>query len=478
MSSPIIVWFRQDLRLKDNPALLRACEDGAPIIPLYILEDEDADKRKIGGAARWWLHHSLQSLNTSLDDHLYFQSGAAADVLDKLVKQTNAKAVFWNRCYEPWRINRDKQIKQTLQDNDIDVQSFNASLLWEPWTNLKKDKTPYRVFTPFYKKGCLEQNGAPPEAESAPSKIQYADMPKNNATLDGLSLMPSIKWYGGMESEWTPGEDGAQKRLDAFLDAGLDYYKEGRNHPAKENVSRLSPHLHWGEISPREVWHRSAQIAHSEGLENDGQTFASELGWREFSYHLLYHFPTITWENMNQRFNNFGWNAQESDDLAAWRNGQTGYPLVDAGMRELYETGYMHNRVRMIVGSFLVKNLLTHWHRGEEWFWDTLVDADEASNSASWQWIAGCGMDAAPYFRIFNPILQSEKFDKKGDYIRRFVPELKKMPDKHIHAPWNAPDNVLEYAGVTLGETYPKPIVDHSKARERALEMYQQSKSA
>ena len=278
-------------------------------------------------------------------------------------------------------------------------------------------------------------------------------------------------------SHWTISEDGAQKRLQDFLNNGLSHYKKGRDHPAADSTSRLSPYLHFGQISPNTAWYAAKEHGTAKGWTSDRDHFLSELAWREFSYSLLYHFPSIPWENLQEKFNAFPWKSQESNDLKNWQQGKTGYPIVDAGMRQLWETGYMHNRVRMIVGSFLVKNMLTHWHRGEEWFWDCLVDADLANNSASWQWIAGCGADAAPYFRIFNPILQSKKFDENGDYIRHFVPELKDMPAKHIHAPWEAPDEVLEQAGIALGKDYPAPMMDHGEARERALEAFQSTKS-
>lgn len=477
--SPIIVWFRQDLRLSDNPALHAAYETGKPVIPVYILDDENAKEWKMGGASRWWLHHSLGSLNKDLSDHLVLEKGNATKIIPELLKQTNADTVYWNRCYEPWRIDRDKKIKNALEEKSIEVKSFNGSLLWEPWNVLKQDKTPYKVFTPYYKKGCL--NAKPPrEPLERPKRLTYGQTDNLGMSLDDLNLLPQKpepRWDTKMEKHWTISEEGAQKRLKDFLDDGLQHYKEGRDHPAQTNTSRLSPYLHFGQISPNTAWYTAQERGTVEGWENDRDHFLSELGWREFSYSLLYHFPTITWENLQKRFNDFPWQTQESDEIQAWQKGLTGYPIVDAGMRQLWETGYMHNRVRMIVGSFLVKNMLTHWHQGEQWFWDCLVDADLASNSASWQWIAGCGADAAPYFRIFNPILQSEKFDKNGEYIREFVPELKDMPSKHIHAPWKAPEDVLKEAGITLGKDYPEPMMDHSVARDRALDAFKSTKS-
>lgn len=461
-NSPIILWFRQDLRLRDNPVLIAAHETGRPIIPLYILDDHNSGEWKTGGASRWWLHQSLKALNASLDHTMVFKAGDPISVLTDTMKETGANDVYWNRCYEPWRITRDKKIKETLNS----TKSFNGSLLFEPHTVLKDDGTPYKVFTPFYKKGCLGRAPEPRVPHEEPKNLNlYRD---NNTTIDDLNLMPNIKWYEQMEQEWQPGEDGAQKRLKSFIKEGLNGYKEGRNIPSGINVSRLSPHLHFGEISPNEAWYAAQEEMVAQKCEKDGEHFMSELGWREFSNSLLYHFPELPRHNLQRKFDTFPW-ASDDKALLAWQKGKTGYPIVDAGMRELWQTGYMHNRVRMIVGSFLVKNLLLHWHHGEEWFWDTLLDADLANNSASWQWIAGCGADAAPYFRIFNPVTQGQKFDPDGKYVRRFVPELTKVPDKFLHNPWEAPDNVLQYAGVRLGRTYPKPIVDLKESRERAL---------
>lgn len=468
-----IVWFRQDLRLKDNPALIHAVENGYNIIPLYILDDENAGAWKRGGASRWWLYKSLQALNESMDGNMVFRSGKADEILPELVEDSGALAVFWNRCYEPWRISRDERIKTDLKENKIETKSFNGSLLWEPWEISKDDGTPYKVFTPFYRKGCLKHS-EPAQAKPAPSNISYADSSPRYSETD-LDLLPKIQWYRSMEQVWTPGEKGAQARLHDFIENGLKGYKEDRNRPDLENVSRLSPFLQNGEISPRDVWH----VARTKGMdlapEKDVDHFCSELGWREFSYSLLYYNPDLKREPIQKKFENFPWDTNDNA-LEAWQKGQTGIPIVDAGMRQLYETGWMHNRVRMIVGSLLVKNLLLHWHHGEEWFWDTLVDADYANNSASWQWIAGCGADAAPYFRIFNCVTQGEKFDPNGDYIRQYVPELKDLPTKHLYAPWDAPPLVLKEAGITLGQDYPEPIVDLKGSRDRALEAFQSLK--
>lgn len=470
-ASPIIIWFRQDLRRHDNPALHAACNQGCPVIPVYILDDDNAGDWPIGDASRWWLHESLKKLDESLSGHLHLRRGDAKTILPQLVRETGASAVYRNRCYEPWRLKRDNTIEQDLQKQDIEVKSFNASLLFEPWTTLKDDGTPYRVFTPFYQKGCLKKNGEPDKPLPAPERLTYDPSPKCKTELDDLGLLPKSNWHEKIAKHWQPGEDGAQKRFNTFLESGLRNYKENRNRPDLENVSRLSPHLHYGEISARAIWHRTKIVMQAEGLEKDGETFLSELGWREFSYSLLYHFPDLPHQNLQKKFDHFPW-REDNEALKRWQRGQTGYPVVDAGMRELWQTGYMHNRVRMIVGSFLIKDLLLHWHHGKEWFWDTLVDADLANNSASWQWIAGCGADAAPYFRIFNPVTQGRKFDPNGDYVRRYVPELANMPDKYLHAPWEAPEDIRAKID------YPDPVVDHKEAREKALAAFQKTKDA
>lgn len=470
-SAPSIVWFRQDLRRSDNPALSAAEKAEGPVLSVYILDDENAGDWRYGAASRVWLHHSLTALNKSLGGHLYIAKGKADEILPKLAKKIGAQGVYWNRCYEPWRIARDKKIKESLADLDIDAHSFNGSLLWEPWEIKKNDGTPYKVFTPFYRKGCLS---APPPREPlpAPARITYAAAP-DSLSVDDLDLLPpksEPRWDKPMIDHWTISEDGAQSRLHDFIDDGLKGYKEGRNVPAQDNVSRLSPYLRFGEISPNQAWYAVRHAGERHHWHTDVDTFCSELGWREFSYSLLYHNPKLKWENLQPRFNDFPWKTQDSNNLHAWQRGQTGYPIVDAAMRELWQTGYMHNRCRMIVGSFLVKNLLIHWHRGEEWFWDCLFDADAANNSASWQWIAGCGADAAPYFRVFNPVLQGEKFDPDGTYVREFIPELKDMPDKYLHKPWTAPKDIREQFD------YPAPIVDLGESRDRALEAFKQTR--
>ena len=473
MSKGIAIhWFRQDLRITDNPSLETAAEFDA-VLPIYILDDENSQEFKMGSASRWWLHNSLQSLNESLDGKLSIYSQNPKIVIQELLEKYEVKAVFWNRCYEPWRIDRDIDIKAYLDDKNIENKSFNSHLLWEPWEISKDDGTPYRVFTPYYKKGCL--NAEEPRLPSKNIEIDTIFYDQDSEQIDTLDLLPRINWYSQIQEVWKPGEDGAQKRLDQFLEEGLLDYKEGRNFPFKENVSRLSPHLHFGEISPNEVWYQAKTKESVPGIQKSLEHFLSELGWREFSYYLLYHFPSLPKQNFQAKFNKFPWIKNESF-LESWQKGETGYPIVDAGMRELWQTGYMHNRLRMVVGSFLVKNLLIDWREGEDWFWDCLVDADLASNSAGWQWVAGSGADAAPYFRIFNPVTQGLKFDPEGEYTKQYVPELKLLPNKFLFSPWEAPKEILEKAGIELGKDYPEPIVDLKYSRELALEAFGKTK--
>ena len=467
----VIMWFRQDLRLADNPALVAACRQGR-VVPVYIFDDMNAGDWLPGAASRWWLHQSLTSLAASLDNRLLVLRGDPRKLIPELVRQYQAGAVFWNRCYEPWQMQRDQQIKKQLGDQGIPAYSSKASLLWEPWEVHKQDGTPYRVFTPFYRNGCLGQ----PEPRlplPAPDLLRLAG--ESHTDVGSLDLMPSINWYESLASRWTSGEAGASTALQRFLEQGLQQYKKGRDFPALKAVSRLSPYLHHGEISPFQVWHAAKQFDTTARAEEQTEHFIRELVWREFSCHLLYHFPHLTRQNLQPRFDRFPWRDDEPA-LRRWQHGMTGYPIVDAGMRELWQTGYMHNRVRMIVASFLVKNLMIHWHRGEDWFWDCLVDADLASNSASWQWVAGCGADAAPYFRIFNPVTQGGKFDPHGEYVRSYIPEIAALPDRWLHDPSSAPAAILEQAGIVLDQHYPRAMVDLRDSRERALAAYQSIK--
>jgi deoxyribodipyrimidine photo-lyase len=465
-SIPIIVWFRQDLRVSDNPALSAAVATGRPVIPLYILDQDSNDLRPMGGASLWWLHGSLESLSHDLHDvgsSLILRKGAAKDTLTQLIAETGADTIYWNRCYEPGAIARDKAIKSALQDDGLDAESFNGSLLYEPWEIRTKQDKPYRVFTPFYR--MVLSQGAPAPPLPKPTCIVPCKVRPQSDCLDDWSLQPTQpNWAAGFSKHWSPGESGAHVLLSGFLDDDVTAYKAERDFPGIAATSRLSPHLHFGDISPRQIWSAAAAVEPSAGSE----TFLKEVVWREFGYHLLYYNPAMPTAPLQTKFKDFPWTKNDSH-LVAWQTGQTGYPIIDAGMRELWATGTMHNRVRMVVASFLVKHLLIHWREGEAWFWDTLLDADLASNSANWQWVSGCGADATPYFRIFNPIIQGEKFDADGDYVRRWVPEISGVPNKYIHKPWNAGDEALKDAGVSLGETYPHPIVDHKIAREKAL---------
>ncbi len=460
-----VVWFRQDLRITDNPALKKAADLGK-VLPIYILDDMNDAVFNMGEASKVWLYHALQDLNKSLSGHLQCFSGDSKKILLSLCEEYDVAGVHWNRCYEPWRISCDEDIKQSFKESSISVHSYNGSLLWEPWDILKADKTPYRVFTPYFNRGCLQAE-SPRKPIARAKKIIFCKDKLNSISIDDLGLLPEIVWYDSIESHWDISEQGAVKGLDKFLENGLSDYKVGRDFPGKQHVSRLSPYLHFGQISPHQVWYAASRCGSDENMEY----FLRELGWREFSYSLLYHFPTLPSENFQTKFNQFPWCDNETL-LKAWQMGQTGYPIVDAGMRELWQTGYMHNRVRMIVGSFLVKNLLLHWRHGAAWFWNCLVDADLANNSASWQWVAGCGADAAPYFRIFNPMTQGEKFDPDGEYTRHYVPELKAVPDKYLFKPWLASSELLNNAGVVIGKDYPHPIVDIKESRLKALEVF------
>lgn len=472
--SPSIVWLRNDLRLADNPAIDATIASGSPPLFVYIFH-ESGDVRALGGASRWWLHHSLAALAAGLEKiggRLDILRGDPAKLLPDLATAFNAKHVMWTRRYDADGITVDTQIKSRLTALGIAAESFNGLLLHEPWTVKTKTGGPFRVFTPFWR-ACL---ALPPPADPLRAPGQLASVPWNRRAppriaLDDLGLLPTKPdWTGGLRDEWTPGEAGAKERLVDFLDDALPHYADERDLPSRPSTSRLSPHLAFGEISPRQIWHAAQHVAaKSAAAARNVDKFLSEIGWREFSYHLLFYNPDLPQKNFQQRFDDFPWRAAADKDLRAWQKGKTGYPIVDAGMRELWQTGFMHNRVRMIVASFLIKHLMIDWREGERWFWDTLVDADPANNAASWQWVAGSGADAAPFFRIFNPILQGEKFDPDGAYVRRFVPELAECPSDFIHKPWLAPEAVLNKAGIKLGESYPAPIVDHARARERAL---------
>ena len=475
-----LLWFSRDLRLTDNPALAAAIARGGPIVPVFVLDDPDAGKWAPGGASRWWLHGSLSALDDSLRQRgnaLVLRQGPAEIVINQLLDQTGADAVYWNRRYEPWATARGERLKTALRNRGIEARSFNSALIREPWTVTTQKGEPYRVFTPFWK--TLRATDVPEPASAAPKQIPGPVTAPESELLSSWALRPTAPdWAGGMHAMWTPGEAGGQARLDDFA-AGTAYdYRDTRNIPGVAGTSRLSPHLHFGEIGPRQIWRSittQALARTGNPMPSGVEAYLSEIAWREFSYHLLFHFPTLPEAPLRPEFAQFPW-AENAEGLAAWQRGLTGYPIVDAGMRELWSTGWMHNRVRMIVASFLIKDLLLHWCVGEKWFWDTLVDADLASNAAGWQWVAGCGADAAPYFRVFNPSLQGAKFDPNGDYVRRWVPEIAKLPNSLLHSPWEARPIELADAGIILGRTYPAPIVDHNGARQRALEAFKRIK--
>jgi deoxyribodipyrimidine photo-lyase len=466
--APVIWWIRQDLRLTDNAALEAAVAAGGPVIPLYVLDDEAAGAWAPGGASRWWLHHSLASLAAALrarGARLILRRGRAEEVLPAVAAETGARVVHAGRLYEPWARARDKRVAAALAERGIAIEGARTALLFEPWEIRTKTGGPYGVYTPF-SRACFAAP-APAQPRPAPARIPSPAAHPASEDLDAWGLLPTRPdWAGGLRETWTPGEEGAAARLSAFTARALARYDETRNRPDLLGTSRLSPHLHWGEVSPAAVWHAALAAGAARGAATE--TFLKELLWREFSHHLLWHRPEMPEEALKPAFSLFPW-RNDSTALAAWQKGRTGYPIVDAGMRQLWQTGWMHNRVRMITASFLVKHLLLPWQAGEAWFWDTLVDADLAVNSASWQWVAGSGADAAPYFRIFNPVLQGEKFDPDGTYVRRYVPELAKLPPSVIHRPWEAPPVLLAGAGVRLGQTYPAPIVEHGAARARAL---------
>jgi deoxyribodipyrimidine photo-lyase len=466
---PIILWFRQDLRLADNPSLDWAVKSLRPIIPIYVLDANIS----IGEASKWWLHNSLEELNKSLDDKLNFFIGNPEEIIAQIIREINVSEIVWNRCYEPDTIKRDAEIKVSLKSKNILVKSFNSTLLLEPLETVKEDKTNYKIFTPFYKKNYASGNPKIRLPLAKPSNLNLLKI--KSVALAELSLIPKINWYKNFKKLWQPGEYGANIAFNEFLQTGLKNYKELRNRPDLEHSSRLSPHLHFGEISPNAIWLRVRSYLEKNNYDIDAEHFLSELVWREFSYSLLYFFPDLPTKNLQSSFDNFPW-QNNNDLLKKWQKGKTGYPIVDAGMRELWQTGFMHNRVRMIVASFLVKHLLIDRRYRAEWFNDCLVDADLANNSASWQWVAGSGADAAPYFRIFNPILQGQKFDPEGAYTKKFVPELKNLPVKYLFAPWLASENILSRHNIKLGIDYPEPIVDHTQARQRALEAYAEIK--
>jgi deoxyribodipyrimidine photo-lyase len=475
-----LLWLRDDLRLADNLAL-QAVQSAQTLLIVFI-EEKGSGLRPLGGACRWWRHHALEALQAEIEAKggtLILLRGAAKVLIPHLAKTLAIECVTWNRRYGAVERALDGEIKAELKAQGIASFSFNGALLREPWEVTTQAGGPMRVFTPFWKAARLL--GEPAQPVPAPDRLPsgaalLAELDAAPLALETLNLLPKTPdWSAGLRETWQPGEQGAQKRLDTFLEGPLKNYAENRDRPDQPSTSMLSPHLRFGELSPRQIWHCvEARFAAGDlaASRKDVDKFFAEIGWREFAFHLLYHFPDLAEKNYQPRFDAFPWGKDDSA-LKAWQQGRTGYPMVDAGMRQLWQTGFMHNRVRMIAASFLIKHLMIDWRQGEQWFWDTLVDADPANNPASWQWVAGSGADAAPYFRIFNPFTQGQKFDPEGDYIRRFVPELATLPTQYIHTPWEAPPVVLAKAKIKLGETYPVRIVAHDAARERALAAFQ-----
>lgn len=454
-----VVWLRDDLRLADNPALHAATARG-DVVVCYVLDETSDGIRPLGSASRWWLHLSLSALSAALDERgipLVLRSGGAEDVIPRLVEEAGADAVYWNRRYSLAERTIDAALKATLRAGGREVRSFQANLLFEPWEVTTGSGSHYRVFSPFWR-AC--RNRTEPRAPyDAPSALTGPRLDSDD--LDSWRLLPRAPdWAGGLRETWTPGEKTGQHLLESFLSDTVDGYAQARQLPNVEGTSRLSPHLRFGEISPFQVWH-AARGNSTPTAANDIAVFIQEIGWREFCWQLLYHHPDLATQNYRMEFDSFPWQHPDPQELGAWRHGRTGYPLIDAGMRQLWHTGWMHNRVRMAVGSFLVKNMMVDWRVGEQWFWDTLVDADPANNAANWQWVAGSGADAAPYFRIFNPVTQSKKFDADGGYLRRWVPELRAAAN--VHEPWKGP-----------APGYPLPLLDLKESRNRALTAYQE----
>lgn len=469
-----ITWFRKDLRLADNPAVAGALSDTASVawLPIYIHAPEEEGEWAPGAASQWWLHHSLTALAEAVaarGGRLHVFRGRALPVLLRLCEAHDVTALHWNRRYEPEVVQRDRKIKDALLARGIRATSHNGSLLHEPWDILTGSGDPYRVFTPYWRKARASLTLRP--RLPSPRRVPPAPAAVGTVAIDDLDLLPSIPWDAAFSDFWTPGEAGALRRMRQFVGSGLGRYRRGRDVPGDDATSRLSPHLHHGDIAPWRAAEMALTAGHGDRHEDEAEAFVRELGWREFSYALLYHFPASATQPLNAKFAAFS-SRRSASDLTAWQRGETGIPIVDAGMRQLWRVGWMHNRVRMLVASLLTKNLRVHWLEGARWFWDTLVDADLPNNTQGWQWTAGSGADAAPYFRIFNPVLQGRKFDPQGSYVKRWVPELERLPDRWVHEPSAAPDAVLTEAGLVIGRDYPAPIVDLKNSRGAALAAY------
>ncbi len=469
MANPTIVLLRKDFRLVDNPALYHACQDGLAI-PIFIYDEADS----MGEASKWWLHHALEDFKQSIQQcgsSLVIRKGSRLETIESLIKEVNPTAIYWNTNYEPDIKQQEQLLIRLCDEYGITARQFEGFLLKEPSSIKKPNGEPYKVFTAFYK---ALQKSRIPAAVPKITKLKALPFSIKTCELNELNLLPTIPWAATIKETWTPTEKGGINMFRQFLKHSIKHYDTGRDFPSKEIDSKLSPYLAFGQLSVRVLYHyllsKVEKVKHST-FTHQAEAFIRQLVWRDFAYHLLYHFPSTIKEPLNKKFIAFNW-KNDMESLRAWQQGQTGYPLVDAGMRQLWKTGFMHNRVRMVAASFLVKHLLIHWHYGAEWFWDTLVDADLANNTMGWQWVAGSGADAAPYFRIFNPITQSEKFDSEGTYIKKWLPELRNVPAKYIHEPWKAPEGVLQEINLRLGKDYPLPIIDHKFARERALHHY------
>jgi deoxyribodipyrimidine photo-lyase len=477
---PIVLWFRSDLRLSDHAALAAAVRSGAPVLPLYIFDDASPMEWKMGGASRWWLAKSLVALSEDIaarGNRLILRRGDSEQELLRIVEEIGAGAVYFTRGYEPWAVSLETRLKSKFDDTGVKFRRFGGRLLREPEDMRTSDGGFYKVYTPFSR--AFLKDFVPAQPIRPPERIASLSHAPKSERLSDWSLHPrKPDWSKGLAVAWQPGEAGARRRLADFSRTALKSYAHDRDYPAKPGTSRLSPHLALGEIAPSACWHAAAHATgKNPAADRSLETFLKELVWREFSYNLLFHVSDLPDKPFRKEYATFPW-RKDAKHLKAWQRGQTGYPIIDAGMRELWATGYMHNRVRMIAASFLIKHLMLPWQCGEQWFWDTLVDADLANNSANWQWVAGSGADAAPYFRVFNPVLQGEKFDPEGDYVRRWVPELARLPREIIHAPWKGEADTLASAGMKLGKSYPRPIVDHGEARARALAAYERIRNS